>query len=69
MDEKFFDGMLGTIVMFDKAYKTFKSQNPREDKETILALTDIWWRGLMTSIAESNHRDSDDIGGIDGFGN
>lgn len=64
MDEKFVDSMLTTIVMFDKAYKTFKSQNPELSNDEILALTDVWWRGLMDSIAKGSLNKGDDIDGF-----
>ena len=75
MDEKFFDTMIGTIVLFDKAYTTFKQQHPMEDDETINKLIKIWWEGLMggayraANESERNRRNDNGIGGIDGFSN
>lgn len=75
MDEKFFDSMIGTIVLFDKAYSTFKKQHPRASEETIMRLTDIWWSGLMggafraANANEKERENNNDIGGIDGFSN
>ena len=65
MDEKFVDAMLQTIVMFQKGYKTFKTENKGLSNEEVMALTDIWWRGLMNAIANN----SINKGEIDGFNN
>ena len=62
MDEKFVDSMLSTIVMYDKAYRTFKSQNKDLTHEEVLALTDSWWRGLMDSIAKNSSNKGDTYG-------
>jgi len=67
MDEKFVDAMLQTIVMFQKGYKTFKTENKNLSEVEVMALTDIWWRGLMNSIAANAKNDNTE--GIDGFNN
>ena len=66
MDEKFVDAMLGTIVMFQKGYKTFKTENKNLSEAEVLALTDIWWRGLMNAVVSGNKNMED---GLDGFDN
>ena len=53
------------LVMFQKGYKTFKTENKNLSEEEVLALTDIWWRGLMNAIANN----SINKGEIDGFNN
>ena len=68
MDENFVDAMLSTIVLFHKAHKTFKAENPDLSEEEVLAMTDVWWRGLMSSIV-ANARNNDGTEGIDGFNN
>ena len=68
MDEKFVDAMLSTIVLFHKAHKTFRAENPDLSEEEVLAMTDIWWKGLMYSVA-ANARNDDGTEGIDGFNN
>ena len=65
MDENFVDAMLQTIVMFQKGYQTFKTENKGLSNEEVMALTDIWWRGLMGALA----RNSVNKGEIDGFNN
>ncbi len=69
MDEKFVDAMLGTIVMFQKGYKTFKTENKNLSEVEVMALTDIWWRGLMMSVAAGNTKNNDDTEGIHGLDN
>ena len=69
MDEKFVDAMLGTIVMFQKGYKTFKTENKNLSEAEVMALTDIWWRGLMMSVVASNTKNNDDTEGIHGLDN
>ena len=64
MDEKFVDAMLSTIVLFHKAHKTFRAENPGMSEEEVLAMTDVWWRGLMTSVVNGNKNMED---GLDGF--
>ena len=63
MDEKFVDAMLSTIVLFHKAHKTFRTENP-DLSEEVLAMTDIWWRGLMNAVVSGNKNMED---GLDGF--
>lgn len=69
MDEKFVDAMLGTIVMFQKGYKTFKTENKNLSEEEVIALTDVWWRGLMYSVVAANTKNNDDTEGIHGLDN
>ena len=66
MDEKFVDAMLSTIVLFHKAHKTFRMENPGLSEEEVLAMTDVWWKGLMNSVA-ANAKNNDDTEGIHGF--
>lgn len=68
MDEKFVDAMLSTIVLFHKAHKTFRKENPGMSEEEVLAMTDVWWRGLMSAVA-ANAKNDDGTEGIDGFNN
>jgi len=69
MDEKFVDAMLSTIVMFQKGYKTFKAENKDLSEAEVMALTQIWWKGLIYSVVAANTKNNDDTEGIDGFNN
>lgn len=69
MDEKFVDAMLGTIVMFQKGYKTFKTENKDLSEAEVIALTDVWWKGLMYSVVARNTNNNDDTEGIHGLDN
>ena len=57
------------LVMFQKGYKTFKTENKNLSEAEVLALTDIWWRGLMTSVVAANAKNNDDTEGFHGLDN
>ena len=65
MDEKFVDALLSTIVMFQKGYKTFKTENKNLSEAEVIALTDVWWRGLMMSVVARNNGVTEGFHGFD----
>ena len=54
------------MVVVHKAHKTFRMENHGLSEEEVLAMTDVWWRGLMSSVA-ANAKNNDNAEGIHGF--
>ena len=46
-----------------------KTENKNLSEAEVLALTDVWWRGLMHSVVAANTKNNDDTEGIHGLDN
>lgn len=57
------EAMYWTIAMFQKGYETIRKENKGLDHGDILALTSIWWDGVMTMVG-IGQQSEDDFDGL-----
>ena len=56
------EAMFWTIAMFQKGYEAIRKENKGLDNDDIMALTSIWWDGVMTMVGVGQQSKDDPSG-------